>query len=549
MSRPKQILFYGLMAVITLVVIEGMAQAAYYIAYGEFNGGGPAPAGSLAGAAADDADDADADADARPYWLQHPYYGYTRPEAGHPMNQAPPPRREEGVILIALVGGSVGLGVTEAFRSALKDWFRDQDIPLRPVALGLAYNGMKQPQQVIQIANSLIRGGEYDVIVNLDGHNELFVAHTNYYDYDISPFFPLWWQQLVTVTAADKLLIGRIAWERERHDRRQRAARAAPWRWSAMYGIISRYRLERTAARVLALNRELAASAAGYSLERDGPQWHFQDQNDLRRAALRVWYRGSVMLDDLSRTAGAEYYHFLQPNQYVPDSKPFTAEELANAYDPNSGSIVTYNDGYPQLLRWGDELRRHGVNYHDLTQIFADNRETLYRDDCCHLNERGYELLAEAMVQRLAPALQRRAESAAATAAAGGRAAAGTALDSTIRETAPDAVVNKLYFDVRLADDGALHYRREGCTPADVADPFYLHITPADPADLQPWQSEAGFDNLDFDFNVVGVRDDAGGCAATIALPEYDIASIQTGQYQSESRYVLWTSRIYFAEQ
>ena len=416
MRRLKQTLFYGIMVVLTLLAIEGMAQAAYYVAYGEFNGAGPAPpdaataiaAAATAAVATPDAAGTAA-AGARPYWLQHPYYGYTRPEPEHPMNQAPPPRREDGAVLIALLGGSVGLGVTDAFRNALESWFRRNAIPLRPIVLGLAYNGMKQPQQVMQIAHSRSLGGEFDIIVNLDGHNELFISHVNYFDYGVSPFFPLWWQQLVAFTADDRPRLGRIAAERARQERRLQMAQARPWRWSAFYGIVSRYRLERSESRLRDLNRELAAAPAGYSLERHGPQWDFQDQTDLRRSTLRVWYRGSVMLADLSRNAGAEYYHYLQPNQYIPDSKPFTAAELDIAYDPNSGSIATYRDAYPQLQRLGAELRRHRINYHDLTQIFADNRETLYADDCCHFNARGYELLAESMVARLAPALRHRA--------------------------------------------------------------------------------------------------------------------------------------------
>ena len=543
MNRSKQALFYCLMAVMTLAIIEGMAQAAYYIAYGEFNGGGPtAPAAAVAGA------DADAEDDTRPYWLQHPYYGYTRPEARHPMNRMPPPRREDGVVLIALLGGSVGLGVTDAFRNALQDWFRQNDLAQRPVLLGLAYNGIRQPQQIMQIANFLALGGEFDIIVNLDGHNELFVSHANYFDYGISPFFPLWWQQLVTFTADDKVRVGQIAVAREQQERLLEAARAAPWRWSALYGIIARYRLERAETRLLTLNRELAAPAAGeYSLERQGPRWDFEDQYDLRLTALRVWYRSSVMLHDMSLTAGAEYYHFQQPNQYVPDSKPLTDEELAVAYDPERGSITTYNHAYPQLLRLGDELRRHGISYHDLTQIFADNRETLYSDDCCHLNARGYELLADAMVQRLAPALQRRA----ALSASGQTAAANTALDATIRETAADYVVNKLYFDVRLAPDDVLHYTRENCRPADIANPFFLHITPADPADLDPLHDafEAGFNNKDFGFTVAGgVIGDDGKCAVQFPLPDYDISDIRTGQYLPEGT-KLWDSRFALAEQ
>ena len=538
MNRSKKALFYGIMAVLTLLLIEVMAQAAYYIAYGEFNGGGP-PAPAAAETVAEDAEE-----DTRPYWLlRHPYYGYTRPEADHLLNQVPPQRREDGAVLIALLGGSVSRGVADAFRRALESWFRDNGIPLRPVVLELAYDGMKQPQQVMVLANTLARGGEFDIIVNLDGHNELTLSHGNYFELGVSPFFPIWWQQLATFTAAEHLLIGRIAAARERQESLLKTARAAPWRWSALYGLLHRYRLERVETQLLALNRELAAPSGGYSLERNGPLWDFPDQSELRRAALRVWYRGSVMLNDLSRTADAEYYHFLQPNQYVPDSKPFTDAELAAVYNSENGAIWIYEDAYPQLLRLGDELRRQGVNYYDLTQIFADNRETLYVDDCCHLNERGYELLADNMARRLAPALQRRA----ARAAAGRMASASTALDATIRETAPDYVVNKLYFDVRLDPDGVLHYSRDNCIPADTEQLFFLHITPADAADLLPESVEYGFNNADFYFSGNGGTLDADGrCVVEHELPDYEIESILTGQILPGEPYRLWEARFFW---
>ena len=38
----KKILYYGLMLVLTLLVLEGMARLAYYAAYGAGYGGGPA---------------------------------------------------------------------------------------------------------------------------------------------------------------------------------------------------------------------------------------------------------------------------------------------------------------------------------------------------------------------------------------------------------------------------------------------------------------------------------------------------------------------------
>ena len=414
MNRSKKIFFYCLMIVLTLAVIEGMAQAAYYIAYGEFNGDGPSRPQPAVGDAAEGWD---------PDQIVHPYYGYTRSAAEHPLNQVPPPRREDGVVLIGLLGGSVSRHIADAFQNALAAWFRDNDIPAQPVVLELAHLGMKQPQQVMIVANTLSLGGEYDIIVNLDGYNELVVPYRDYFRNGLSPFYPWRWHALQqdSLTDTQKLLVSRIYALRQREQRLDALAAAEPWRRSALYGIVNRYLRERAAAEILALNHELAAPTGDYSLQRYGPALTADvDEYDLSRMALRVWYRGSVLLAGLSRDAGAEYYHFQQPNQYVPDSKPLTDRELARAYDAENVAVGIYRDSYPLLRRLGDELRQQGINYYDLTQIFADNRETLYKDDCCHFNARGHELLAANMVQRLEPALRNRAALAATKVGGGG---------------------------------------------------------------------------------------------------------------------------------
>jgi lysophospholipase L1-like esterase len=42
----------------------------------------------------------------------------------------------------------------------------------------------------------------------------------------------------------------------------------------------------------------------------------------------------------------------------------------------------------------GQRLRERGVRFYDLAQIFADTTAPLYVDDCCHLNRRGYSVIA-----------------------------------------------------------------------------------------------------------------------------------------------------------
>ena len=98
-------------------------------------------------------------------------------------------------------------------------------------------------------------------------------------------------------------------------------------------------------------------------------------------------------------------------------------------------------------------------------------------------------------------------------------------------------------YDVYLRG-GMLHYAREPCAPADVQQRFFLHVVP-ETARALPWaRRRSGFDNLDFEFGEHGALFD-GACLAMLALPDYRIARIRTGQFGTDGSSVAW--RVDFA--
>ena len=88
----------------------------------------------------------------------------------------------------------------------------------------------------------------------------------------------------------------------------------------------------------------------------------------------------------------------------------------------------------------------------------------------------------------------------------------------------PDTAAFALY-----RQGNALIYHRQPCRPVDTAARFFLHLLPANPADLPPERRPYGFDNRGFDFPERGEIFD-GQCLAVVALPDYPIAQITTGQ-------------------
>ena len=87
------------------------------------------------------------------------------------------------------------------------------------------------------------------------------------------------------------------------------------------------------------------------------------------------------------------------------------------------------------------------------------------------------------------------------------------------------------HFDLYLSDN-ALTYLKSPCAPTDTNARFFLHITPANPADLPAAARELGFANLDFQFADHGAYA-SDICVATRDLPPYSIDRIRTGQFVS----------------
>ena len=93
----------------------------------------------------------------------------------------------------------------------------------------------------------------------------------------------------------------------------------------------------------------------------------------------------------------------------------------------------------------------------------------------------------------------------------------------------------RAHFDLYLGETGsALTYHREPCRPADLRARFFLHLFPADAAELAAGRRQSGFANHDFDYGEHGALLGAA-CVALVPLPAYrgGIARIRTGQFIS----------------
>ena len=109
------------------------------------------------------------------------------------------------------------------------------------------------------------------------------------------------------------------------------------------------------------------------------------------------------------------------------------------------------------------------------------------------------------------------------------------------------APVAQSRFDLYLRDN-ALTYLKAPCAEGDADARFFLHIFPANAADLPTNRREFGFVNNGFSLEKSAAFLD-GKCIHTQTLPDYSIARIRTGQIAAASRVEEWRADINLAAQ
>lgn len=346
--------------------------------------------------------------------VSHPFFGHV-PRRWQALNIMPPPRREDAFV-IALLGGSVAEGVAVELRNALLHrsfrartrartragaGTRQELGTVVPVLVDLTNGGAHQPFQAAALANMIANGGQFDAVVVVDGYNEL--AHPlDRLSLGLHPLYPYLWSSSTKVTPAQRAIVGRIDMLRREQRDLLRGRTTGFSRHSAVFRLIRHFRLNGIDRRLVLAHYELAsASGKSYRLERHGPRRVYTEQ-ERGEIGTEAWYRGALLLATLAERHGAEYYHFLQPNQHVPDTKELSRREVALVHQMTHESREALRQGYPVLQQYGRLLRSQGFKFFDLSWIYKDHPETPYIDSCCHVNKRGNELLAAGIVSRIA---------------------------------------------------------------------------------------------------------------------------------------------------
>jgi len=332
----------------------------------------------------------------------HPYLGFVQDpkrnnnisDFGFPGDVNPINSRTKNRLIVGIFGGSFAEGTYRHGRDSLINVLKATGKEI--VVVNLAMGGYKQPQQLLALTYLLSLGAKFDLVINIDGFNEVALPSSENISKNVFPIYPRGWYFRVAA-ASDQKAVMQIARLVALDQKREKWA--GLFEKTRLYYSVAFCLLWKAVDRLLESKKIMALLALKHDRKVanayvvTGPQYSFLNDDVLYGYLATIWKHSSFQMHLICQANNIRYYHFLQPNQYVEASKPMGEEERVIAINDNHIYRLGVIKGYPFLRQYGAELVRVGVKFHDLTMIFAEIEDVLYNDDCCHVNAEGYRII------------------------------------------------------------------------------------------------------------------------------------------------------------
>jgi hypothetical protein len=317
-------------------------------------------------------------------------------------------KKKDNQVVVAIFGGSFAYGVSNSSTPGLLEQelaalpeYSGKEIVVHTFSLG----GYKQPQQLMALNYHLLKGFEFDLVINIDGFNEIVLPIVDGINRGTNPAFPRGWASRLRGSYNKELLVlyGNQELIKKKRVKMAETMDSSILKYSVIANAIWRSRDERQVKNISDIQTRLVTYSSSklfrtrYAAR--GPDYLVESREQLFRDLATAWAKSSQLMFALAKANNIGYFHFLQPNQYVAGTKPMSVEEQEIAILENHPYRREAIDGYPFLIDAGNELRDSGVPYFDLTQLFKDNDEVLYFDACCHLNQKGYDYIIREIVE------------------------------------------------------------------------------------------------------------------------------------------------------
>ena len=316
--------------------------------------------------------------------------------------------------VINVTGGSVArvfmdMGGGDVLKAELLKlpFFRGKEI----VFSSTAFYGHKQPQQFFAAAYMMVMGAKFDMIINIDGFNELTMGKI--FNHGVSPYYPFKWHERMSMKFPDAKIhaMRGVVYTLEQRRKSLAVFFRKPFLDRTMAGSLLWYTLDhRLEGELSRAQYELSVNAPVDDISDlldTGPMPSYADDNAYLQDMVHVWHDAVLSYARFAQGNDMRFITVLQPNQYF-GRHTITSEERQNAWNEDTDTTRLVRSGYPLLQKSGKELRAQGVNFYDATGIFDAVKDSVYTDDCCHFNrEAPNALFAKKIAGYVADAMKK----------------------------------------------------------------------------------------------------------------------------------------------
>lgn len=310
-----------------------------------------------------------------------PFFGYVLENEnnyGFQTSENFPIKRNKDSFVIAIIGGSVANNFSTFIDKdpKVKDLFKknvprlaNKDIQF----INFAIPGYKQPQQYFVLSYFI---DQIDYLIQLDGWNEAWVRTSHQFPADYPAFSEYLYSQQIG-EKLEKLLAKKLLIDFLKNN--------------------------------IVLNKSMAVTLARSILQDD---WNklsgdllvnnekffyktHHSEEDLKNISIDAMVKYIKLEKNLLKMYNKKAYFFIQPSQYNPDSKTFSDWEKKVIFSTAENAKI--NAWAFQKVR--AEATKLGST--DLAYIFKNELKSVYVDDCCHLNNLGNKIMADAIFSKV----------------------------------------------------------------------------------------------------------------------------------------------------
>jgi hypothetical protein len=361
----------------------------------------------------------------------HPYFGYTDFKPNEPTinnyqfgssRDYPVVKESDRQYIIGIFGGSVALAIanTEAQYQIITKTlqklpqFADKEI----IILNFAQGGYKQPQQLLVFNYFLSLGQDFDMVINIDGFNEVALSSLNYPE-NVHLSLPNASLMKALVNLGNHQFSAKdlemLLKTREYNitlrkiQNRQNACGFALCYISQLfhyqilrldYQNFLKYQQNKTSETLV-----LAPTSTPFSLFYLNPPDPDTTADNLYSKIAQTWVKSSILMHQTLLSQNALYFHFLQPNQYYPTQRQFTPQEQKQVINPEQIYAQGVSQGYPELIGAISQLQQNQVKIFNATTVFDPESQPMYSDDCCHYNLLGNQIFSQYIANQIVQAL------------------------------------------------------------------------------------------------------------------------------------------------